>query len=119
MSKSWDESLVDAYLAYARTRSEALFEAWEKVDGLVCRGNPDEAVELVLALVRRTPDDLIDYVAAGPVEDVLSYHGPQVVDRIVAEAHENPMMRSALRGVWGWSRMDTDVWRRVQDAAKA
>lgn len=119
MAKSWDESFIDAYLTHARTKDNALFEAWERVDRVVCFGNPDEAVELVLALVRRTPDDLIDYVAAGPVEDVLSYHGPKVVDRILAEARQNTRMRAALRSVWGESRMDPDVWRRVQDAAKA
>jgi hypothetical protein len=61
---------------------------------------------------------LIYYVAAGPVEDLLTHHGPIVVERIVAEAAANEKMRVALGGVWGRSRMDANVWKRVQDAAK-
>ena len=57
----------------------------------------------------------IGLLAAGPLEDLLSDHGPQLIDRIEKEAKTNDSFKYALTGVWQGG-MDDNIWRRVQEA---
>lgn len=72
------------------------------VDGIV-RNEPDKALELTLMLLKKAGDDdeLLAYVAAGPLEDLLKMHGFQMIDRIDQEANGDSRLQLALSGVWG------------------
>jgi len=55
-------------------------------------------------------------LAAGPVEDLLSLHGAQFIERIEARAASSPLFASLLGGVWQFN-MPNSIWHRVQSAA--
>jgi hypothetical protein len=122
-ANKWSPDLVTRYLEYGRNQrlgqGDVDFEAWQEVHMVIDHGNADEALELTCALVTEAPLDVLNYVAAGPVEDLLCIHGPKVVDRILIEARSSPEMRIALHGVWGENRMDPSVWKKLQAALRS
>lgn len=59
---------------------------------------------------------VIGLLVAGPLEDLLSFFGRQLIDSVEAEARRDPRMAWALGGVWQ-SAMTDPVWARVQAAA--
>jgi hypothetical protein len=90
----------DAFFAYQRTQDEALAWAWEAVnaDGFA---DPERKLDQLLALLAAAPDDWqIGLLAAGPLEDLVRFHGVPVMDRIEAEARGNAPLRTALAGIW-------------------
>jgi hypothetical protein len=124
--RKWTPELVRRYLQYAEKRNSgavdgggAGYDAWEEVQAVIEGGNIDEALELTCVLVNEASYDELNYVAAGPVEDLLRFHGPEVVDRILAEASPSPKMRFALHGVWGEGTIDPAVWKKLQDALRS
>lgn len=55
-------------------------------------------------------------LAAGPVEDLLSYHGDRFIDRFEEETRRDRRMAWLLGGTWQFTMTD-EVWQRVQLAA--
>lgn len=55
-------------------------------------------------------------LAAGPVEDLLSLHGRDFIDRFEREARADRRMAWVLGGVWRFD-MGDEVWNRVRNAA--
>ena len=110
--------LVDDYLAHASEcfrdgDRDRYFAAWEQVYSMV-HEQPDEAWTLILELIDRASDELtLAYIAAGPLEDLINWHGPASIDRIEARALADPKFRRALRGVWPREGPDNEVVRRV------
>lgn len=125
-TKPWNDELLAAYLAHgARDRAHAaesgLEWAFGRVDDIIREAPPAEALQLALELVQRTPDEKLDeqllaYVAKGPIEDVLCKHGSAVLEPLLAAADRDPRVRVALECTWGWNRMDAAVWQRLQAA---
>lgn len=56
---------------------------------------------------------VIENLAAGPLEDLLSYAGEAYIDEIEQLAKDDPKFRSVLGGVWQ-NNMSDEVWERVQ-----
>lgn len=52
-------------------------------------------------------------LAAGALEDLLSFHGPEFIDRVEEQAKANPAFAHLLGGVWQ-SQISDEVWGRVQ-----
>ena len=65
-----------------------------------------------------TPAEAFSLLAAGPLEDLLSEHGPVFIDRLEQEATASKRFDHLLGGVWRLSMTD-DVWNRVQKARSA
>jgi hypothetical protein len=67
----------------------------------------DDAVwPVVVALVQMAPDDAaIGAIAAGPLEDLATFHGAQFGDRLVGQTRIDPKFRTAMRGILGWERV--------------
>src|SRR5689334_11966490 len=77
----------------------------------------DWAWELVLALVKRAPDDeALSFVAAGPLEDLIRKYPASIGDRVIAEARQNARFRLALKGVWGLDGIPGPVGDRLTEA---
>lgn len=55
-------------------------------------------------------------LAAGPVEDLLSYHGRDFIDRFENEARLDRRMAWVLGGAWQF-KMSDEIWKRVRLAA--
>lgn len=75
--------------------------------------SPDEAWSAILSVLQLDPPAPVQgLLAAGPLEDLLSLHGPKVIDRIELEARANPRFSLLLGGV---SQLQTvpEVWERV------
>ena len=80
----------------------------------VTEDEPEVAWDLVLGLVERAPEDeALGWVAAGPLEDLLCHHGPELIDRVEALARSDPRFRRCLARVWGSDRMEPSVYERM------
>src|SRR5437016_3764288 len=115
MTHKWNMELLQAYLEYGRSRiedgrfSEQHEWAYDQVLDLFLSADAPELLSLVMALVSSAPLELMNWVAAGPVEDLLAKFGPRVIDALLAAAKSDPQMRHALRGVWGELRIDAET----------
>jgi hypothetical protein len=93
------------------------FSAVMELDNLVVE-TPDTAWTLILELLKAPlATNAFGALAAGPLEDLIEYHGPEVIDRIELEARDNPEFRRLLGGVWQSST--PEVWARVEMARQA
>lgn len=120
------DRLAQRLLGYLRDTAdddpseEALREhpdAWTyALSDALCETHPDIAFDLVRDLIRicASPDD-IALVAAGPLEDLIVQHGPDLIAAIEQEAAGSDRFRFALSGVW---QRDANpfVWARVEAA---
>jgi hypothetical protein len=88
------------------------FWAIEALDEAV-HNNPELAWSVILELAGLVKSQTaIGCLAAGPLEDIIRYHGVEFVDRIEIEAKRNASFRYLLGGVW--PSEDPDVWSRVE-----
>lgn len=76
--------------------------------------NPDELWDLILEILHRDPPtEVIEVLAAGPLEDYLAKCGDRVIERVEAQAAKDARFKSLLGGVWQNSMSD-EVWSRVR-----
>ena len=61
-------------------------------------------------------NEIIEMLAAGPMEDLLSYAGESYIQEIEDLARKDPKFASLLGGVWE-SSMSGEVWKRIQKFA--
>jgi hypothetical protein len=93
-------SLADSYLRHHATKSDDDFWAWQRVDEIVRGGDLDRAWEITLLLLTKAPDNVLGYIAAGPLEDFIDGYAAQGLDRAEQACHENPRLQYALSGIW-------------------
>ena len=81
--------------------------------------SPEQKLTTILNVLRNSKIDpahkTFSNLAAGPLEDLLSDHGEEVIDRIETEARKNPDFNLLLGGVWQGG-MSEQIWERVQRA---
>jgi hypothetical protein len=69
--------------------------------------------QLILAIHSRDQsEDVTCVLAAGPLEDLLAYHGPAFIEVVEQQANGDPAFAKLLCGVYRRSMSD-DVWHRV------
>lgn len=115
-----DAELIKAYLTYAATTMRdgadaECFAAREDLDELIADA-PERAYAIICEIIRRVlpqDEDILAYVAAGPLEDLLAVHGHAFIDRIEMLAQSDGHFRRAVSGVWGWNRIPLDVRARL------
>jgi len=90
---------------------------WSRLDG-AARYEPEVAYAAILRAVEfeLTPEQ-ISVLAAGPLEVLLSQHGPNFIERVESEAAKNARFNYLLGGVWRLG-MTEDVWSRVKKARR-
>jgi hypothetical protein len=103
-----DTLVADYFEAFRRMTSPIRADRLPAHDGdplgdwlmsnLVGRGRaPEEAWDVVAALVDRAPDDdTLAYVIAGPLDDLVRKHGLQFEDRLVDRARRDRKFRFAM-----------------------
>ena len=91
-------------------------DAWEDVDEMVNK-RPEEAWRLIRDMVDVAPDHLLGTIAAGPLENLLNWHGKKFVERVELAAATDSRFQQCLRGVW----LSEPKWltRRINRAMKA
>ena len=87
--------------------------AFSKLVDLVL-DEPEEAWEIVLEILRNGHHPrVLEALAAGPLEDLLSKHGPTFIERFEEQAKQDPQFKDLLGGVWKHTMRD-DIWERLQ-----
>lgn len=107
------ERIVESWFVHEQT-----FWAWERVDDFV-DNDPELAWRVITLLVEHAPsDDLLEFIAAGPLEELLRKHGEHFIDRVEERARQDERFRECLGGVW-ISRGDlpADVEQRLVRAS--
>ncbi|MGG7568105.1 DUF6869 domain-containing protein [Rhodovulum sp. DZ06] len=95
--------------------ADRLFAAWERLDGM-CRDDPDAALSVILRIAAEGGEEaVLANLAAGPLEDLLSAHGPAVIGRLEDACRRNARVRAAAGMAWR-SGIDAEVWSRLQRA---
>jgi hypothetical protein len=120
---SANANLVDAWIhcqrtfdKKARTWDENTYWALEQLTDM-CSSDPESAWSVILDIVAKDmSDQILADVGAGPMEDLLCYHGA-LVDRVESCARSNPPFERMLGIVWGQNRMSEDVWNRLKAIA--
>jgi hypothetical protein len=89
------------------------FWAFEKLDNL-CKNTPELAWEIILGILEAdSSESILENLSAGPLEDLLVYHGESVIEFVEVQAEKDPVFRKLLGGVWE-NAISADVWDRVQ-----
>lgn len=77
--------------------------------------DPDSCWAAILEILSHNPsDNVIGILGAGPLEDLIHYHGENFIDRIESEASRNPAFRNLLKCVYESSTRA--VWSRIERA---
>jgi hypothetical protein len=96
-------AIAKAYLEHFRAETAVDGDAtsWERIDALL-HDDARAACMVVEALVSQAATEPeLAYVAAGPLEDLLSHHGPSVIGWVEAEAERSAWFKKAIEMVWG------------------
>jgi Family of unknown function (DUF6869) len=115
-----EEKLIRHWILYNEAKEgsperEEYYWAEEKITDYVEK-DPELAWEYLLKILScEISQWAVGLLAAGPLENLLSDFGPQLIDRVEKEARINPKFRLALTGVWQGGMTD-DIWKRVQEA---
>jgi hypothetical protein len=106
-------SVKVSQMAITKDDLVAAFRAPEQTFGSAPKDYPEEAWAAIIELSRSSlTQQEIGALAAGPLEDLLLYHGTTFIDRIEREARIYPAFRHLLGGVW--EAGPSEVWKRIE-----
>ena len=84
----------------------------------VCTEKPEIAWRAILEILKHElTDDQRSLLAAGPLEDLLVWHGSVFIDRIEQESKANARFNYLLGGVWR-RKMPKEIWERIEKIRK-
>lgn len=115
------QALARAWIAHEMAgRNSAARERWlwasDRLSELPFEA-PEQCWEVIQEIFRLEKSDLIlSNLAAGPIEELLSYHGDALIDRIESLARSDPQFSRTLGNVWQ-NRIPDHVWKRVRQVA--
>jgi hypothetical protein len=93
----------------------AAFKAGDRSLGSSPRTHPEQTWEAIVQLSASSlSDEEVALLAAGPLEDLILYHGVAFIDRIERQARLHASFRHLLGGVW--EAGPKEVWARVEKA---
>lgn len=83
------------------------------------RHDPELAWELILQVLATDQSDvIIENLAAGPLEELLVYHGEKFIERIKKQAEQDSDFNELLGGIWE-DDISPEVWNTVQKVRKS
>jgi hypothetical protein len=104
------ERLLSSWFEHEQT-----FWAFDAVWEITC-GDPERLWTITKALVTAAPDEgTLQYIGAGPLEDLLSGYGEQFIERIEQQAVADAKFRLSL-AIVRQSGMSDELLRRVMNA---
>ncbi|MBX3737996.1 MAG: hypothetical protein KF715_14970, partial [Candidatus Didemnitutus sp.] len=113
------EDFIEAWITMSKFQHESpehkeAFWAFQHMYDLI-HEQPDVAFGLILEIWSRDQSwTVIQNLSAGPLEDLLTTHGPEMIGRVEEEAARNSSFRKLLGGVWK-NAMHDSVWAKVQE----
>ena len=106
--------VIADYLAGCRTKDPKYKDAQLRITAMTFMSKPEVQWDVILEAIRQAIDDNdLGHIAAGPIEGLLGRHGNAWIDRVEAQAKQNPKFARAVTGVWKYM-MPVDVWDRVK-----
>jgi hypothetical protein len=117
MDELQQQNLINTYIKYQKIdekskEADELFWAFMEMNELI-KENPELAWLLIKKILETDNSiKIIQNLSAGPLEDLLVYHGDQFIDRIEAEAKNNPDFAKLLGGVWK-NEISDENWERI------
>jgi hypothetical protein len=91
-----------------------LFWAVSKLAETATR-DPELCWKAIIEILGRDPSDNVKgLLAAGALEDLIEFHGRRMIERIEAEAGQNPAFKDLLKRVLESST--PDIWSRIEKA---
>lgn len=111
---------ADIWLQSLSEHSEEIPEEDLSLDlGLMAMERPEDCWEVMLFIFRQTTDErTLANLAAGPIEDLLVFHGEKVINWVGLEAQRDPKFRAILSGVWR-NAMHAETWDKLQSFANS
>lgn len=111
--EAWALAYIAAQETWDRDSDEELPLAISQLNDL--NADPEDVWRVILhVLPHCTSEKVLDILAAGPLEDLIDYHGEAMIDRIERKAVSNPVFKRLLCGVWPSS--SKEIWARVEEA---
>lgn len=117
------QQLATAWMRMQRAQAdseayEAEFWSLELLWDL-CRKEPDHAWKAICEIYRSRPEEIVlANLAAGPVEDLLVYHGDVALPWIARYCSDEPGFVSVLEMVWR-NDMTESAWTGLQDLIRS
>lgn len=109
------KAYCEKFSTVERANDMADFHIFEETSNLV-RSDPTAALKFILQAIAVKPGEFaFANLAAGPLEDLLVFHGEEVIDKVEEEARSNSAFDELLGGVW-LGRMNVRVAERVARA---
>lgn len=118
MTDSERNELAKAWIALQMTKQHSpeynsLFWSFKRERNLT-REEPAEAWKLILTIWSLDKSTkTMENLSAGPIEDLLSYHGDVIIAHVEQEAKADPSFANLLGGVWQHN-MSNEVWNRLK-----
>lgn len=86
--------------------------------GGLAKERPEECLQVVVAILEKDSSDLIvSNVAAGPLENLIEWHGLLLISEIERISSSNKMFKRALGMVWPQGGSE-EVWGKIEDISK-
>jgi hypothetical protein len=104
------------YLSGEERQRSSLFSAHKKMYALT-RNDPEMAWSIIKIMWKLdSSEKILANIAAGPLEDLLVYHGEKFIDRVEEAAQNDPIFKKMLGAVWQ-NAIPDDVWNRIKAVA--
>jgi len=112
--EEWASTYITASLSPDHLKDD--YPLWWAIDRFMDPMTPDWAENCWMAILKilqhAPPNEVLEVLAAGPLEDLIGAQGPLFIDRIEKEARCNPAFHALLGGVW--QSGTEELWERVE-----
>ncbi len=99
IARYWKNYALSTGDRQERLEADQWFWAWEEVDRAV-RAPSANVFKVIIALVESAATDgALAYIGAGPLEDLINWHGAKLLDQIEESARRDRAFRRALATV--------------------
>ena len=103
----------DEHNVFREVHGQDNFWTLEELSRL-CRKQPELCWEIILEILRTPHHESVDWaLAAGPLEDLLAWHGTEFIEKVEEQARSNPKFKELLGGVWQ-NTTPKELWARVE-----
>jgi hypothetical protein len=112
------EILTSQWLRYAETGDRDLFWCYEALPDLIDE-DPAIALTVILELLRRAAtEDVFNLAATGPLEDLVSWHGEEVIEHIEQQGDDESLRRALTRIYLSRGDLPEEVLERYRGLAE-